>query len=45
MIGTSRETVTRSLNMFTRKRVIRPEEGEILILNRVALAAVASQGP
>lgn len=45
MIGASRETVTRSLNVLKRKRVIRPEEGEILILNRVALAAVASQGP
>ncbi len=44
MIGASRETVTRSLNMFTRKRFIRPEEGEVVILNQVALAALASQG-
>jgi len=44
MIGASRETVTRSLNMFTRKRFIRPEEGEVLILNHVALSALASQG-
>ena len=44
MIGASRETVTRSLNMFTRKRFIRPEEGEVVILNHVALAALASQG-
>jgi len=45
MIGASRETVTRSLNVLKRKRVIRPEEGEILILNRVELAAVASRVP
>jgi hypothetical protein len=30
--------------MFTRKRFIRPEEGEVVILNQVALAALASQG-
>jgi len=44
VIGASRETVTRSLNMLKRQRVIRAEEGEVLILNRVALAAFASQG-
>jgi CRP/FNR family transcriptional regulator len=43
MIGASRETVTRSLNTFKQKRVIRAEEGNVLILNRVALAALASQ--
>jgi len=44
MIGASRETVTRSLNMLKRQRVIQAEEGDVLILNRVALAALASQG-
>ena len=44
MIGASRETVTRSLNMITRKRFIRREEGEVVILNHVALAALANQG-
>ena len=44
MIGASRETVTRSLNMLKRQRVIRAEEGDVLILNRVALDALASQG-
>lgn len=44
MIGASRETVTRSLNMLKRQRVIRAEEGDVLILNRVALAAFAGQG-
>lgn len=44
MIGASRETVTRALNTFKQKRVIRAEEGDVLILNPVALAALASQG-
>lgn len=44
MIGSSRETVTRSLSTFKQKRIIRAEEGDVLILNRVALAALASQG-
>ena len=43
MIGVSRETVTRSLNTFKRNRVIRTGEGGVVILNRVALAALASQ--
>jgi len=44
VIGASRETVTRSLNIFKRKRVIRSAVGEVVILNRVALAELASPG-
>jgi CRP/FNR family transcriptional regulator len=44
MIGASRETVTRSLNMLKRRRVIRGDEDDVLTLNRVALAALAGQG-
>jgi CRP/FNR family transcriptional regulator len=44
VIGASRETVTRSLNVFKRKRVIRAAEGEVVILNRAALAELAGQG-
>lgn len=40
MIGTSRETVTRSLNVLKRRRVIWSRNGVLLIRNRDALAAV-----
>ena len=41
MIGVSRETVTRSLNMLKRKRIIRANNADLLIRNRAALAALA----
>ena len=41
MIGASRETVTRSLNMLKRKRLIRARNGDVMIRNRAALAAIA----
>ena len=41
MIGASRETVTRSLNMLKRRHVIRAKNGDLMIRNRAALAAVA----
>jgi CRP/FNR family cyclic AMP-dependent transcriptional regulator len=41
MIGASRETVTRSLNMLKRKHVIRAKNGDLMIRNRAALAAMA----
>ena len=41
LIGASRETVTRSLNVLKRKRVIRAKNGDLLIRNRAALAAIA----
>ena len=41
MIGASRETVTRSLNMLKRKRIIRANNADLLIRNRAALAALA----
>ena len=41
MIGASRETVTRSLNMLKRKKLIRAGNGDVMIRNRAALAAIA----
>lgn len=41
MIGASRETVTRSLNMLKRKRIIRANNADLLIRNRAALATLA----
>lgn len=41
LIGASRETVTRSLNVLKRRRVIRAKNGDLLIQNRAALAAIA----
>jgi len=41
MIGASRETVTRSLNILKRKQLIRASNGDIMIRNRAALAAIA----
>ena len=41
MIGVSRETVTRSLNVLKRKRIIRANNADLLIRNRAALAALA----
>jgi CRP/FNR family transcriptional regulator len=42
MIGASRETVTRSFKTFKQKQVIRALEGDVLILNQDALAALAN---
>ena len=44
MIGASRETVTRALNILKRRRVIRATNGDLWIRNRVALAALAKGG-
>jgi len=44
MISTSRETVTRVLNSFKRKQLIRAENGSWFILNLVALKALANGG-
>lgn len=41
MIGASRETVTRSLNMLKRSHVIRAKNGDLIIRNRAALASMA----
>ena len=41
LIGASRETVTRSLNVLKRRRVIRAKNGDLLIRDRAALAAIA----
>jgi CRP/FNR family cyclic AMP-dependent transcriptional regulator len=41
MIGASRETVTRTLNTLKRKHLIRARNGDLLIRNRAALAALA----
>jgi len=41
VIGASRETVTRSLNMLKRRHVIRAKNGDLMIRNRAALAAMA----
>jgi len=41
MIGASRETVTRTLNVFKQKHVIRVTNGDLFIRNRAALAALA----
>ena len=41
MIGASRETVTRSLNMLKRRQIIRASNGDIWIRNRNALASIA----
>jgi CRP/FNR family transcriptional regulator len=41
MIGASRETVTRSLNMLKRMHVIRAKNGDLMIRNRAALASMA----
>ncbi len=41
MIGASRETVTRSLNMLKQKHVIRARNGDLVIRNRAALADLA----
>ncbi|HKR61273.1 MAG TPA: helix-turn-helix domain-containing protein, partial [Pyrinomonadaceae bacterium] len=42
MIGASRETVTRSLNILKRKHLI-SGNGEVLIRNRAALLSLASK--
>jgi len=44
MISTSRETVTRVLNGFKRKQLIRTENGSWFILNLVALKALVNMG-
>lgn len=41
MVNASRETVTRSLNMLQRKHIVRAKNGDLLIRNRAALAALA----
>jgi CRP/FNR family cyclic AMP-dependent transcriptional regulator len=41
MIGASRETVTRTLNMLKRRHIIRATNGDLLIRNRGALAELA----
>jgi CRP/FNR family transcriptional regulator len=41
MIGASRETVTRALNVLKRREVIRATNGDIWIRDRVALAVLA----
>ena len=41
MIGASRETVTRTLNMLKRRQIIRALNGDIWIRNTVALASIA----
>jgi CRP/FNR family transcriptional regulator len=41
-ISTSRETVTRSLNMLKRKHILRAENGDLLIRNRAALMALTN---
>jgi CRP/FNR family transcriptional regulator, cyclic AMP receptor protein len=41
MIGASRETVTRALNMLKRRQIIRALNGDIWIRNLVALASIA----
>ena len=41
MIGSSRETVTRSLNVLKRKKLIRASNGDLMIRNRAALVAIA----
>lgn len=41
MIGASRETVTRALNVLKRKQVIRATNGDLWIRNRAALAELA----
>jgi CRP/FNR family transcriptional regulator len=40
MVGTSRESVTRSLSKLKRKRLIRALNGELVIRNRAALMAL-----
>lgn len=42
-IGTSRETVTRALNMLKRKHILHPENGDLLIRNRAALMALTNR--
>jgi len=44
MISTSRETVTRVLNSFKRKQLLRAENGSWFILNPVALKTLADIG-
>lgn len=41
-ISTSRETVTRALNMLKRKHILRAENGNLLIRNRSALMALTN---
>ena len=43
VIGTSRETVTRSLNLLKRRQVIRTSNGDLMIRNRDALMAIAQR--
>lgn len=42
-ISTSRETVTRVLNMLKRKHIVRSENGDLLIRNRAALMALTNR--
>lgn len=43
MISTSRETVTRELSMLKRERILRADNGDLLVVNRPALMALVNR--